>query len=157
MGRGDNSKFFYLAEGSFPPFTLFSSDRQRKKFNRSLPRDRVGHPPPRIGYRSVGLPIISIISAPQLAPLLQGLLSNTDSLVGLANVAARGHDLCVRLHWPKLDFGGSSPLKTPCREADLDDVDNDGSLPPCFRCYDAIDWASPRCHACRKPFGTSLA
>jgi hypothetical protein len=66
------------------------------------------------------LPIISIISAPQLAPLLQGLLSNTDSLVGLANVAARGHDSCVRLHWPKLDFGGSSPLKTPCREADLD-------------------------------------
>ena len=79
-----------------------------------------GWTPPRIGYRSVGLPIISIISAPQLAPLLHGLLSNTDSLVGLANVAARGHDLCVRLHWPKLDFGGSSPLKTPCREADLD-------------------------------------
>ena len=43
------------------------------------------------------------------------------------------------------------------READLDDVDNNGSLPPCFRCYDAIDWASPRYHACCKPFGTTLA
>ena len=77
------------------------------------------------------LRIISIISPPQLAPLLQGLLSNIDSLVYLANVAARGHDLCVRLHWPKLDFGGSSPLKTQCREADLDldDVDNDRRLP----------------------------
>ena len=86
----------------------------------------------------------------------------------------------VRLHWLKRDFGGSSPLKTPCREADL--VANEisttsplssavlpsinNSLPPRYRCFSTfrpasasrtIDSASPCRHPARKPSWTSPA